>query len=275
MAELTLSEIQQKSLQGLLKIKEICERENLHFFLIYGTLIGAVRHHGFIPWDDDIDVGMLREDYEKFIQYCIDHKKEIEPFHLMHYRTNKKYIYTIARLSDSRYSIDYNHAKKYGLGLFVDIYPFDAVSVADISWKNKILSKKKWIALCGSSHYMKSEKPIRNCLKFPAYMISRFMNISKLIAGQDRLSQKYNFDKNLPVSCVCWQDSKAFFPREWFENLIEVPFEGVLMPVSAKYDEILTEYYGDYHTLPPLEQRTAHHEYIAFEKIETQSKSCK
>ena len=123
--ELTLREIQLGELKILKKIKEICSLINIDYFLFCGTLLGAVRHHGIIPWDDDIDVGMMRKDYEIFVSYCKEHDKELLPFKLFHYTTNKKYIYPIARLVDTRYVVDYKDFKDYGLGLFVDLYPFD------------------------------------------------------------------------------------------------------------------------------------------------------
>lgn len=78
--ELNTEERQRAAFGALVKIKEICEANDIHYFLMYGTLIGAIRHKGFIPWDDDIDVGMLRPDYEKFIQYCIDHGDFLKSF---------------------------------------------------------------------------------------------------------------------------------------------------------------------------------------------------
>ena len=121
--ELSLKEIQQGSYEILKVIKRIFDENNWRYYLVYGTLIGAVRHNGFIPWDDDIDIWIPRPDYEKFIDYCIEHKEELYPLELIHYKTNDKYIYPIARMSDSRYIINYDNAKEYGLGLFVALYP--------------------------------------------------------------------------------------------------------------------------------------------------------
>ena len=123
--ELTIKEIQAGSLEVLKKFIDICDGQDLQYFIAYGSLIGVVRHKGFIPWDDDLDVWMPRRDYELFINYCINNSNSIKPFQLMHYRTNPNYVYAIARLSDSRYETDYNNIKEYGLGLFIDIYPLE------------------------------------------------------------------------------------------------------------------------------------------------------
>ena len=125
MKELTLREIQLGELGVLKKLKEICEDQGLRYFLFFGTLLGAIRHKGFIPWDDDVDVGMPREDYEKLLGYFRENSDALLPFRLMHFSTNENYIYPIARICDTRYQVDYSETKEYGLGLFIDIYPFD------------------------------------------------------------------------------------------------------------------------------------------------------
>lgn len=267
--ELTLQEIQQGSFQVLLKIKEICEKENIKYFLMYGTLLGAIRHNGFIPWDDDIDVGMLRADYERFIQYCIDHKEEIKPFELMHYRTNKKYIYPIARLSDSRYRIEYNDAKDYGLGLFVDIYPFDKIDIND---KRLIKEGKKriwWICNCGCKHLIRSKNPIKTVLKIPFYIMSRFINLNKLLAKQDIQMQKYEAEAVDNIAISIWAISRVY-PKDFCATVIPHVFNGSEFLIPEKYDIALTKCYGDYMRLPPEEERAGHHFYNAFKKSNCQ-----
>ena len=147
--ELTLQEIQQETFKVLCKIKEIFDANGWKYYLAYGTLIGAIRHNGFIPWDDDIDIFVPRSDYEKFIDYCIKNKDAIYPFELIHYRTNKNYIFTIGRFSDSRYKIDYNTKKAYGLGLFVDLYPLDFYDLNDKKTISKINRINKKIQILG------------------------------------------------------------------------------------------------------------------------------
>ena len=266
MRELTQSEIQQGSLKVLEKIKEICDREHINYFLMYGTLIGAIRHHGFIPWDDDVDIGMLREDYERFIQYCIKHKEELGPYELLHYKTSSTYIYTIARFSDARYKIEYAGAKDYGLGLFVDIYPFDAVDLNDKQWKRKLVDMRRWISRAGAPNYLKSKNAVRSVLKCFSYGISRLINLNRLISKHDILSQKHNDEQNLPVSCICWQQSSATFSREDLKHILQVEFEGEMFPVPIGYHEILSKLYGDYMQLPPEEERIGHHFYKAYLK---------
>lgn len=265
MRELTQSEIQQGSLQVLLKIKEICEKEKLRFCLTYDTLIGAIRHHGFIPWDDDIDIWMPREDYEKFVDYCIANADSLKPFELKHYRTCKEYIYPIARLSDSRYVSSYKNAKDYGLGLFVDIYPLDGIDIRDKRFIRSIKRRIWWISLCGSDHLIASKCFLKTVCKIPFYWISRCINLNRLLRKQDIAAQKYDFNTSEMFTCVTWEIGKCY-KKEDIRSFIWVDFENESMPIPVGYENILKHEYGDYMKLPPEEERFGHHCYRIFEK---------
>jgi lipopolysaccharide cholinephosphotransferase len=265
MEELTLREIQKNSLQVLLKFKEICEENNFTYYLAYGTLIGAVRHNGFIPWDDDIDVWMPRRDYEKFIQYCIDNEENVKPFELKHYRTCKEYIYAIARLSDSRYKINYKNAKDYGLGLFIDIYPLDGINPNDKKFLRRLEISEKFIWSCGTNHFVPTKKIIRTILKFPYYLLTRMVNLNKLLKKQDLLAQKYDFESSEYFTCTVWE-SKEVYKKSDINNVLIREFEGEQMPIPVGYDEILKCKYGNYMKLPPEKERIAHHFYEAYRR---------
>ena len=119
--ELTLQEIQQASLEILKKIKEICDKEGFKYVLSWGTLIGAVRHKGFIPWDDDIDIMMPRPDHDKLMQYMEEHKEELKPLEVFNNDTCANYPYMLTRISDSRYILDVDNEDDFGIGVFIDI----------------------------------------------------------------------------------------------------------------------------------------------------------
>ena len=125
MKELSLREVQLGELEILKRLDSICREQGLKYFLYAGTMIGAVRHKAFIPWDDDIDVAMPRRDYDRLMAWWDEHGAQEAPLRMMNIHTNPKYIYPISRLCDTRYQVDYEGTREYGLGLFVDIYPFD------------------------------------------------------------------------------------------------------------------------------------------------------
>lgn len=263
--ELTLREIQLGSLNVLLKLKDICVKHNIRYYLGYGTLIGAIRHKGFIPWDDDIDILMPREDYERLINLYLSNPEEFEPFELLHYKTNKKYIYSLARLSDPAYKIDYDNAKEYGLGLFVDIYPLDGKDLNDKRHLRRMSHFNSIIYVGGHKHLRKARNFLRNIPKFIFFIYTRFRSLNKLIAKSDRIAQKYDFFK-MEYGCCLVTGYDTIMKSEHFKESVELDFEGYKFACPAKYDEHLKEIYGDYMQLPPKEECVAHHYYKAYKK---------
>lgn len=269
MKELSLKEIQEQSYIVLRKIDEICKKEDITYFLAYGTLIGAVRHNDYIPWDDDVDIWMPREDYKRFINYCINHKEKIKGFELHHYRTNKKYIYPIARFSNKKFKIVYENTKEYGLGVFVDIYPLDGIDVEDKRYLKSMQRLFKLAQTCGVDHFIATNSVLRNILKYPYYLISRLIYLPKLLEYIDKKAQKYSFNESEKVLCTTWFWGKIeICSREVFENSIMHKFGKYSFPIPKDYHQILTIKYGDYMKLPPESERCGHHFYKVYRKSE-------
>lgn len=266
MKELTIEEIQQESFKVLLKLKEIFDKKGWKYYLAYGTLIGAIRHNGFIPWDDDIDIWVPRDDYEKFIQYCIDNKEELGFYELHHYKTNRKYIYPIARFSDSRYNIKYFNAKDYGLGIFVDIYPLDGIEKDDKQLLRKIHGYERLITLCGSKKLPKGSNLIKNILKIPYYYYSKTKDITKILSKIDQCAQKYQLDKVKNFTCVVWSGVDDCFSINDLGDGINYLFNGEYFPIPNGFDSILKQLYGDYMTMPPIDEQIPHHCYSVYKK---------
>ena len=140
MEELSLREIQLAELEVLLRFDEICKNNNYKYFLSCGTLLGAIRHKGFIPWDDDVDVMMPREDFQKFCAWIIANpQKDLE---FCSRANTPNYVYGIPRLSDKRYRYISNktNMKNIEIGAFIDIYPIDSFG-SSLEYA-KVLSKK-------------------------------------------------------------------------------------------------------------------------------------
>lgn len=272
MKELTLREIQLSSLEILKTFADICEKNGFKYVLAYGTLLGAVRHKGFIPWDDDLDVIMPRPDYNKFIEYCKNHTDELKPLELMHYSTNKRYIYPITRLSNSTYIADYNIAQDYGLGTFIDIYPFDGCgnNEEDIQ---KIYDKSKklivLISLAGQKKYEKSHhgKIVRSIGKLIVYCFAHLIGVNKLCKAIDNKSQRISCETSNYLGCTVWDNCcKNSVLKSIFDDIIYIDFEDKQFAVPREYDAVLTKWYGDYMKLPPESERVGHHYYKIYKR---------
>lgn len=272
MTELTLKQTQQAALQVLIKFKDICDKEGLRYFLYGGTLIGAIRHKGFIPWDDDLDVLMPRDDYQKFIEYCKKNKRDMIPFELLHYETCKKYIYPIARLSDSRYYIKDDNNIDYGLGVFIDIYPFDGDGNTETEvnqiWK-KTFKIRGWIHILGLKKFKQSSRGVwGTVIKFPVWILGKIIGIKTIIGWLEKQNMKRKFDESKYVKCTSWEPMGRCFSilREDLEEAVDIEFEGMMIRAPKGYDRMLRSIYGNYMELPPEENRLPMHDYIAYLK---------
>ena len=201
MKELNSKELQAATLELMKKLHDICEKINIKYFLAYGTLLGAVRHDGFIPWDDDLDIMMSRDDYNKLISYFEENKGKLGSLELFTPETNKDYPYMIGRVSDSNYVINTFNEKDCGMGVFVDIYPLDGFG--NDYEKARKLSKKTFYY---SSLYFRSTrlKPqirksfsfIRNCQELGAFILAKLIGKNQLYRIITNLSKTYD---SIPV----------------------------------------------------------------------------
>jgi lipopolysaccharide cholinephosphotransferase len=271
MKELSIEEIQRGSLEIMKKIDEICNQLNLNYFLIYGTLIGAIRHKGFIPWDDDLDIMMPRPDYDKLIEYFIKNEKELYPLKLFSNKNNNRYPYMISRISDVRYHLVVENEDDYGIGLFVDIYPIDGVGNNAKENKKVKIKAKYLVSLCYLSTRQKCVKDntktkLRLMLKFPAFLYAKARGKKYFENKLNDIVAKHPYKSCTYVGCTTWcpDMEKEVFPKELLEKTIVVPFEQYHFRIPENYDKILRQVYGDYMELPPEKDRIGHHHYKAY-----------
>ena len=271
---LTLRDIQQGSYQVLKRISEICEEHGWRWFLTYGTLIGAVRHKGIIPWDDDIDIMMPRPDYEELKRFFIEHSGDLLPLKLFDKATVKEYPHLISRISDQRYHLIFDNEIDYGIGVFVDIYPLDGVG-DDMDAAVKLTRKtKKLSSLCFLTSRKKFAEDntagkLKMLIKRPAYLWARLMGNQHYIDRLNALAQGNTYDGSRYVACAAWPAGKKYgrerdvFERSLFETTT-MPFEDGEFPVPVGYDEFLSVTYGDYMKPPSEAGKKTHHTYTAY-----------
>lgn len=250
----------QKEIEMVQIFINICKKHHLKYFAASGTLIGAIRHQGFIPWDDDIDIMMPREDYEKFLQVA---KEELrDPFFLQHYTTEKNYPNGHIQIRNSQTTcfihesyVDLKNGKN--CGIFIDIFPFDKVfdnykKRQKYCKKIKVLKALAMWRVYGTPSFLR-----RMIVKF--YFC--FHSLQKTIIKIDRLSKNLpNKDKQSLVSIPTFLPGyeKEVWQENWFDEMVDHKFEDIEMAIPAKYDEVLRKEYGDYFVIPEDKGGTMH-----------------
>lgn len=258
--ELSLKEMQSIELSIMKYLHNICEENNLIYYLYGGTLLGAVRHHGFIPWDDDLDIIVPRNDYERLIS--ILHEKN--EFRLLSYEYVEDYYYPFAKLVDpSTKLVEKGMKECEGLGVWVDIFPLDVTFNNSFVRNIHVKSVKK---LVGLNRYLASEHEniklqLDTTVKRFRYYIAGLFSSHTIIKMANKLAGFYrNRDSKMLVDAI-WGRPGLFFDSEWFGKPEILQFEGSMFYVPANYHSLLTYVYGDYMKLPPEEKRYSEHFY--------------
>ena len=257
-----IREIQQMELGIMEYIHEVCQKIGVKYFLAYGSLIGAVRHKGFIPWDDDMDICMLREDYEKLQDYLIANPDE--RYEVMSYKNNLNYVYPFMKVQDNHtYLLEEDVRIDSNMGIYVDIFPVDGYE-DDSVFKDKMtrLIKKRQLSCYTFKGITNTKSLLNSLIRYISVIIFYFTNTNKYIRGIDELAKSRKVDDYELVDYLIYKDmNKPVWKREWLNQTITGVFEGKEFMIPKNYHEILTSDYGDYTQLPPVELRFSHHDF--------------
>lgn len=267
-----LRKLQIEELDMLKVIIEICNKYDLKYYALGGTLLGAVRHGGFIPWDDDIDIGMPRDDYEKFLKYAEYEFKNHLSIHSMN--NDEKYIYPYARVENSKIALRREKTKNKTIQmLWVDIFPIDGspnnIFVRKI-WEKKLLVYRAVRNLSCFDELVNIEKEHKGIEKILFKIglntnIQKYINTHKVLMKIDKLLKKYPLNEsNYIGNSMGAHKFKEIFPKDYYNNIISLKFEDITINCPEKYVEILSQMYGDYMQLPDSSQRNWHGNDIAY-----------
>lgn len=255
-----MNELQKKELNILKIFLEICEKNNLKYFLACGTVLGAAKYKGFIPWDDDVDVCMPRGEYEKFLKVA---KTELPEWcFLQNYKTDPAFPHSYSKLRDSRTTfIESGVAHlKINHGIYIDVFPLDGFPESDreikaLNFKKKLLIWQLYCCLKGKVNF-------KVCFR---NFIFRFFGFHKRTAITlkkfDALVTKYS-DKDSKILCNHgnWQGSLEYAPKWHYGNGILGEFEGLSVVLPEKFDDYLTQKYGNWRNDPPKDKQKSNHQ---------------
>lgn len=264
MRKIELEELKKLQLDILDVISEYCKKNNINYWLDSGTLIGAVRHNGYIPWDDDIDVGMLRKDFEKFIHTFNNYNPRYQVYNI---ETDSSFTFAYAKVLDLNTVLYEPNEKGNKLAVNIDVFVFDNVP-DDEKERNKAFRLRDLYTLCNGLR-TNAFLPNGNFIKKYGMIASHYLLMpfpkNYFAKKLSENAQKYNNMATENVGNLTGY-MKQFCKREAVSKTVDHIFEGKQYKIPIGYDAWLKSFYGDYMTLPPVEKRVSHHSFIAYMK---------
>lgn len=260
-----LTELQAKLLPMLAWYHRFCVENKLRYYLLGGTMLGAARHKGFIPWDDDIDVGMPRSDYERFL--LLTSKHTYGPFIVEDIDTEAKdFFYGYAKIYDTTTTLVENTRYRIKRGLFIDLFPLDGVAdkKEDIASVYRPILSKYRLLLARTCAIRKSRKWYKNLAVCIARAVPNGMLDNKrLMLSIDKMCRENDYDKCEYVGNLYgnWGE-REIVKRSIMGEPTFYKFEGLDVYGVSDYDAYLTSLYGDWRQLPPKEKQVTHHDFL-------------
>lgn len=259
--------VQTIELKMLVKFDELCKKHNIPYTLAGGTMIGAVRHKGFIPWDDDVDVYVLRDDFNKMRDAFPKELQGTKIFYQDH-KTDKNYYYQFdkLRMNDTVFKETFLENHKINHGVFIDIFPIDYIPNNVILRFSQYVEYRlmRLILMCKYIN-LDARKGKKRYVAFIVRMLFFRVNLDKLYHRSERIAQRYlknksecKFVRNL--NSLGSDGIKETYPLKYFKKFKKIEFESNLLSISVYYDRMLKMIYGDYMEIPPKSERKTRHD---------------
>ena len=260
-----IEQLHQADLEIVKEVVALCEKYGLKYYMLGGSMLGAIRHKGFIPWDDDIDLGIPREDYERFLKIAPNELSR--NLKIVNYKTDETYHYYITRVLDTDSKVMESRFESEGkyTHLSIDIFPLDGTpnnyllrkwycfrlmahrAMASLHYKDVIVTKnRKW----------KEGFILWVMLKLPT---ERMFNHHNQLDKCDKLLKKYSMkESKYTGNMMGAYKTRELIPTDWYGDNSYYEFEGIKLRGIKEYDLYLKQLYGDYMQLPPEEKRKIH-----------------
>lgn len=265
MKEGSNKQFKEKLLKTFKAFDFFCKKNNIRYYAAYGTMLGAIRHHGFIPWDDDIDVYMLRKDYDKFCTL----KNKVGPHYNIFDINNKNYwLLSLAKFVDIDTTLWEFEDRPLILGVYIDVFPLDEINTDQTLCLKDEYDKISFLVIRSMMRHTKSQY-VHNIFhprtewkmlfdtfyycKRKTYYMEKYKSCVKKIKS---LKGDFYVSYDGPYG------TGEIMKKEWFADTLNVPFEDYSMIVPFGYDAILTKIYGDYMKLPPKSEQVSHHNHF-------------
>ncbi len=261
-----LDRIKKLEMNIIHEIDRICKENNIEYFLVGGSLLGAIRHQGFIPWDDDIDIGMFRDDYNKFRKVCPPELSSLMRYQSYTDEPDSHYIFDKVRLKDTYFNTKFsNRFNNIENGIFVDVLVYDKTSNSLLGQKIHIklikifrrLINVRWVNVARKGIHYRASKLFLPLMRKVPYKFYHFCF--------ERALQLFDYKKNSKyiIDGVGQNLEKGAFPIAWFDEMVEVPYDDMVFKAPKEYDAYLRKWYGDrYMELLPLSSRNSGHKLL-------------
>lgn len=253
--ENSLENLQKKELELLHEVTNIIKELGLKYYAIGGTCLGAIRHKGFIPWDDDIDIVLPRDDYDVLKKHL--QSKKSDKYSIMSYEVSQHYTPIFFKYFDINTTfVGQNHVKYKDTytGVFIDIMPLDGAPESNLIKNILLIKRKVYLKLNILRRYQQANGIMDKII----YQIIKRKPLDHYSYKMDMLLKKYTLTNTKTVSFPWRRKERMFLPRDYFGDGVDVPFENTSIHVPEKYDAYLKFEFGDYMKLPPKEQQVSH-----------------
>ncbi len=264
---INVEELKKIQLDILKHVDRFCKEHQIKYFMCGGSLIGAIRHKGFIPWDDDIDIMMLRDDYELFVSEYLVNDESIYKMHSS--RNVDGWFLPFVKVENANTVLKEHIEKKYTMGVNIDVFPIDNVPDDRNLQIDMYKRWKKWFNIHGLKlmSTMKGRTFIKNAILVFFHFVLTFVSYKYLVKKIETNAMRFsNHETNCCGIAVWGYGEKEINLKSNFKDVIMMPFEGISVPVPVGYDNYLTSVYGDYMKLPSIEKRVSHHDFEAWWK---------